>query len=114
MRIRLLGCEDAHIRGQERIQAVDAGGLAWMRCDLPAGMHARIGAPRNRERHSLLKQLLEDGFERALDRSQPGLGRPAGELGPVVFEKKPAGQTSSRKTISVASERRGPSFRILV
>jgi hypothetical protein len=59
-------------------------------------------------------QLFEDGFDLALNGPQAGLRRPAGEVGPVVFEKEPAGQTSSRKTISVASERRGPSFRILV
>jgi hypothetical protein len=77
-------------------------------------MHARIRPARDGERHSLLKQLFEDGLQRALNGPQTRLRRPAGELGSVVFEKKPAGQTSSRKTISVLSERRGPSFRILV
>jgi hypothetical protein len=77
-------------------------------------MDAGIRPPRDRQRHSPAKQFLEDRLELALDRAEGGLRSPAGVRGPVVFEKKPAGQTSSRKTISVASERRGPSFRILV
>ena len=44
----------------------------------------------------------------------PGLPGPPGELSAVVLEDEPGGHTSSRKTISVESDRRGPSFRIRV
>jgi hypothetical protein len=77
-------------------------------------MDTRVSPTRNRQ----LDRLLADRGERtpqfALDRAQPRLRGPAREIGSVVFEEEPAGQTSSRKTISVESDRRGPSFRIRV
>ena len=79
---------------------------------------AGVGSPRDGERHALLEYLLESGAQLTLDRSQPGLGRPAAEGAAVVGERQPYDQskpqTSSRKTISVESERRGPSLTIRV
>ena len=52
----------------------------------------------------------------ALYRSHPGLPCPTGEAAPVVLQQQPRNraQTSSSSTISVESDRRGPSFRIRV
>ncbi len=60
----------------------------------------------------------ERRLELALDRALAGLRGPAAEPGSVVGDLEPvagqARQTSSRKTISVESERRGPSLTIRV
>ena len=60
----------------------------------------------------------EDDAERTLDlllnRPLTRLARPAGKTAPVVLDDELRGQTSSSSTISVESERRGPSFRIRV
>ena len=79
---------------------------AWTPASVrPATVRRRLSTPDRPERASRA---------RPGPCAAPGCARPARESGPVVFEKEPGGQTSSRKTISVASERRGPSFRILV
>ena len=77
-------------------------------------MHTGVGATGDGQRNRTAEDRRERLLERALDAAQPRLGGPAGEPGPVVFEIEPGGQTSSRKTISVESERRGPSFRMRV
>jgi hypothetical protein len=89
-------------------------GLAVVRGHLRASVHARIGATCHRQRDRSLRDRGERALQLSLDRAQPRLRGPAREIGPVVFEEEPGGQTSSRKTISLESERRGPSFRILV
>jgi hypothetical protein len=85
-----------------------------MGSDLPTRVDTRIRPPCDRQVRRFTAESRQGVLEAALNRPKPGLQRPAGEVGPVVFEKEAGGQTSSRKTISVASERRGPSFRILV
>jgi len=78
-------------------------------------VHAGIGSPGDNERNGLAaKQHAERAFDLTLDASPPRLGGPTGKPAPVVFENELYAQTSSRSTISVASERRGPSFRIRV
>src|SRR3954452_9713347 len=89
-------------------------GIAGVRRDLAACMHTRVRPSGDRQLSWLLAHSGQGALELALDGAQPRLRRPAGEVGPVVFEKYPAGQTSSRKTISDASERRGPSLRMRV
>jgi hypothetical protein len=58
-----------------------------MRNHLSAGMHARVRATRDRQLRRLAADRGQRALELALDRAQPGLRRPAGEVGPVVFEK---------------------------
>ena len=76
-------------------------------------MNAGISSPGN---HQLDRVDPEDGGECALDltlnRPRPRLPRPPRKFAPVVLEDELCGQTSSSSTISVESDRRGPSFRI--
>jgi hypothetical protein len=78
-------------------------------------MDARVGAPGDDEPDGLGQDPREGRLELALDRSQPRLRGPARERAAVVGDAETErAQTSSRKTISVESERRGPSFTIRV
>jgi hypothetical protein len=77
-------------------------------------MHAGVGAAGDRQLNRLTEDGLQGELDLGLDRAQTRLAGPAGEARPVVFEKEPGGQTSSRKTISLASDRRGPSFKMRV
>ncbi len=85
---------------------------------LANGVHPGIRAPGDGDLHALAEQLLEGVGQDALDRAQPGLRRPAGEAGTVILERQSedwrGAQTSSMKTISDESERRGPSLRMRV
>ena len=103
---------------------------------LAPGVHAAVGAPGDGQRHGLAQERLQRALELLLNAAQAGLARPAHEVGAVVLERElgdrpsspcdrgrspgpaasggPARQTSSRKTISVESERRGPSLRMRV
>jgi hypothetical protein len=99
---------------QQRVESGKRRCVALVGDDLPARMDAGVGASCDGQLNRLLADRRKRTSQLALDRAQAGLRGPAREIGPVVFEKKPAGQTSSRKTISVESDRRGPSFRIRV
>jgi hypothetical protein len=82
---------------------------------LARSVDAGVRAARDRELDPLPDDLLDGRFELGLDCALARLGGPAGKPGPVVGDFEPRGtQTSSRKTISVESERRGPSFTIRV
>ena len=118
--------EHGDVVGQQRVERAHRRRLARVAGHLPPGVHARVGAPGDGQRHRVAAQDdAERALELALDRAQAGLARPAREAGPVVLDQQPcdraelagdAGrpQTSSSRTISVESERRGPSFRIRV
>jgi hypothetical protein len=83
--------------------------------DLGPGVDARVGAAGDREPRRIAEEALEPGLDLTLDRPQARLGGPSGERAPVVGDLEAVGaQTSSRKTISVESERRGPSLTIRV
>ena len=99
----------------------DAG--VRLRRDLGPGVHARVRPPRHRQCDRVASQHdRERPLDLLLDRPLAGLARPPGELAAVVLEDQPgarsafsgSGQTSSSNTISVESERRGPSLRIRV
>ena len=96
----------------------DTGGPD-VRRDLARRVNARVGPTRDRQRHGL--DRAKQDAERALHLSSmhrpPGCcAQPENPL-PSYSSSEPrdlARQTSSSSTISVASERRGPSFRIRV
>ena len=76
-------------------------------------MHPRVGPPRDRQRHTLQPQdHTESALDLRLNGAQSRLLRPPRKFAPVVFEDELCVQTSSSSTISVESDRRGPSFRI--
>ena len=129
-------CRDAlqhrDVVWQQRVERVAAGGLTGIAGHLPLRVNSGVGATGDRQPD---RAPAQDDAQRTLqlvlDRPQTGLRRPAREVGPVVFDQSAGrpvhpdrpppppprpglGQTSSSSTISVESDRRGPSFRIRV
>jgi len=117
-RIGLDARADGDVARQDRVQAADEAlprPLGLEARDLGGGVDARVRAAGDGERRLRAQDAPQGGLELALDRAQAGLRGPATEPGSVVGDLQPvAGQTSSRKTISVESDRRGPSFTIRV
>ena len=126
-----LGAENSHVVTEQAVQAGRVDGLMRIADHLPPGVHTRVGAPGDpqRERPAVAAHGAENRVQRALqlrfDRAQARLAHPARESAPVVLERelahhrpalrfRPWRQTSSMKTISVESLRRGPSLRMRV
>ena len=84
---------------------------------LSRGVHPGIRPPGDSYEDSVgAQQDTDRAGDLLLHRPQPRLSRPARERAPVVLEQElgDGTQTSSSSTISVESDRRGPSFRIRV
>ena len=81
---------------------------------LPQRVHAGVGPARNRHLDRCSEEGGQRPFDLLLNRPQARLIRPTRKSTAVVLQKEPSGQTSSSSTISVESDRRGPSFRIRV
>ena len=81
--------EDRDIRREQGIEAAQRGSLTFMRGDLRPGVHARVGAARDRERHGPAQHGRQGGFELTLDRALARLEGPAGEGGAVVLDRQP-------------------------
>ena len=76
-------------------------------------MDPRIRPTRNPQRHGRnAQQHTERPLDLPLNGPQPRLLRPPRKTAPVVFEDDSCAQTSSNSTISVESDRLGPSFKI--
>jgi len=76
-------------------------------------MNARVRAPGDGNLHALEPQNQAEGaFNLCLDGPQARLTRPTGKTTALVLEDDARLQTSSSSTISVESDRRGPSFKI--
>jgi hypothetical protein len=83
--------------------------------DLAERVDAGVCAAGDRELEPLpAENAFERGLQLRLNRPALRLGGPARKAGPVVRDLETSRQTSSRKTISVESERRWPSLTILV
>ncbi len=79
-------------------------------------VNAGVGATGDGQLRVRAEDPLDRVLDLGLDRPLSGLRGPAGEPATVVGDVESGGgrQTSSRKTISVESERRGPSLTIRV
>jgi hypothetical protein len=111
----LLDASDADVVGQQRVDRAQPRQLRGVaRADLAEGVDAGVGAAGDGQPDVGAQQRGQRALELSLDRALPGLRRPPGEAGAVVLECELEPQTSSRKTISVESLRRGPSLRIRV
>jgi len=102
---------------QERVEGGDARRRTRVARHLSERMNACVRPTGHGEGYgSVAQHDLERPFDLLLYRPAPGLPGPAAEVRAVVFEQQPALQprryTSSSSTISVWSERRGPSFMI--
>lgn len=76
-------------------------------------MNPRVGATRDGQVHPLQPQNHAEGaFNLRGNRPHPRLLRPARKTTALVLEDEFCAQTSSSSTISVESDRRGPSFKI--
>ncbi len=107
---------------QQRVDRARPGGPTLVARHLAACVDARIRASGDRQRdRRITENDGERAFELLLDGPLAGLTRPAGKVRPAVLNcqarrqrRRPVAQTSSSSTISVESDRRGPSFRIRV
>jgi hypothetical protein len=77
-------------------------------------MDPGIRPPGNDNRHRTPQHHGKSLLNLPLNCPLPRLPGPPGEATAVVLDDESAPQTSSKKTISVESERLGPSFRIRV
>ena len=57
--------------------------------DLAPGVDPRVGAAGDREGDRSPQDRLQGSLELCLNRAQPGLRRPAAEVGAVVFDVEP-------------------------
>ena len=112
--------KNRHILRQQRVQTRHRRRRTLVRRHLAQRVNPGVGPTGDCERYTVrtAKQNAERALNLPFDTPPPGLLRPAGEPAPVILEQEPRdrrrAQTSSSSTISVESERRGPSFRIRV
>jgi hypothetical protein len=98
--LRLLGRHDGDIAWEHAVQGEwralrrRAGGGAEAR-HLGERVDSRVGPARNGETRPAGKDLVERGSKRALHGSLLRLGRPAREIGSVVFERQLEGRHGS-------------------
>ncbi len=95
MKVRsgLFGCNDSDRRRQQRVERPlelpgAQFGLSLEVCDLPGSMNARIRASRPLNLQPLLRELLQNIAQRALDCRLSGLDLPSAEIGSVVRQSE--------------------------
>src|SRR6185312_5413486 len=114
--------QNRDIRRQQRVQRPHGNRRPVVAGDLTPGMDAGVGPPRHSQPNARNTQdNSQSTFDRVLNGPRTVLPSPAGKPRTVVLQQEPrahpsraARYTSSSRTISVESERRGPSFKIRV